>query len=127
MDYHDVNNGETYDLRYSGNITTTVPWPLTYDGRAVCCAGQQVVHDEQKDGVAQDEGHLEGGAVYAVGRQVEGQDVDEHEEGAGDEQVDHVEDWTPLDDHLVWKTGMFTLNASLWMCKKYNVYYQLLR
>ena len=40
--------------------------PLTYDGRAVGGAGQQVVHDEQEDGVAQDEGHLEGGAVHAV-------------------------------------------------------------
>ena len=57
-----------------------------------------------------------------MGGQVEGQDVDEHEEGAGDEQVDHVEDWTPLDDHLESKTGLFTSNASLWMCKKYNVY-----
>ena len=33
--------------------------------------------------------------------QVEGHDVDEHEEGAGDQQVDHVEDRPPLYDHLV--------------------------
>lgn len=74
---------------------------LTYDGRAVCCAGQQVVHDEQEDGVAQDEGHLKGGAVDTMGGQVEGQDVDDHEEGAGDQQVDHIENWLALYDHLV--------------------------
>lgn len=74
---------------------------LTYDGCAVCCAGQQVVHYEQEDGVAQDEGHLKGGAVDAVGGQVERQDVDEHEEGARDQQVDHIEHWSPPYDHLV--------------------------
>lgn len=74
--------------------------PLTYDGGSVCRAGQQVVHDEQKDGVAQDEGHLERGPIDAVWREVEGQDVNEHEEGAGDQQVDHVEDRAPLYDHL---------------------------
>jgi len=36
-----------------------------------------------------------------MGRQVEGQDVNEHEEGARDQQVDHVEHWAALDDHLV--------------------------
>lgn len=73
---------------------------LTNDRGAICCAGQQVIHDEQKDGVAQDESHLEGGTVHAVGRQVEGQDVDDHEEGAGDEEVDHIQDRPSLDYHL---------------------------
>lgn len=75
--------------------------PLTYEGRAVCCAGQQVVHDEQENSVAQDESHLEGGAVNAMGGQVEGHDVDEHKEGAGDQQIDHVEHRPSLYDHLV--------------------------
>lgn len=54
-----------------GALVTSAPLPLTYDGCAVCCAGQQVVHDEQEHGVAKDEGHLEGGTVNAVWRQVE--------------------------------------------------------
>lgn len=74
--------------------------PLTYNGRAVCCAGQQVVHNEEEDCVAQDQGHLKGGAVYAVGRQVERQDVDEHQKGAGDEQVHHIQHWTTFYHHL---------------------------
>lgn len=72
----------------------------TNEGCPIRRAGQQVVHDEQEDGVAQDEGHLEGGAVDAMRRQVEGQDVDDHEEGAGDEQVHHIEHWLPLDHDL---------------------------
>lgn len=36
-----------------------------------------------------------------MGGQVEGQDVDEHEEGARNEQVNHIEHWSPLYDHLV--------------------------
>lgn len=74
--------------------------PLTYDGRSVGSAGQQVVHDKQEDRVAQNQSHLERGPVHAVRREVEGQDVNEHEEGAGDQQVDHVEDRPPLYDHL---------------------------
>lgn len=73
----------------------------TYDGSAICCTWQQVVHDEQEDCVAQDEGHFEGGTVDAMGRQVEGHDVNEHEERAWDQKVDHVEHWAPLYDHLV--------------------------
>lgn len=65
----------------------------TYDGRAVGCAGQQVVHDEQEDGVAQDEGHLEGGAVHAVGGQQEAEEVHGDEEAAGDQEVHHIEGW----------------------------------
>ncbi len=104
MDCHDVSDVGIYNPSHvSAQVIYTSP-PLTYDGRAVCCAGQQVVHDEQEDGVAQDEGHLEGGAVDAVGGQVEGQDVDEHEEGAGDQQVDHVEHWPSLYDHLANKS-----------------------
>lgn len=78
-----------------------LPLHLTYDGCAICCTGQKVVHDEQEDSVAQDEGHLEGGSVDTVGWQVERQDVDEHEEWTGDQQVDHVEHWPPLNDHLM--------------------------
>lgn len=73
---------------------------VTDDGSAVGCAGQQVVHDEQEDSVTQDEGHFEGGTVDAVGGQVEGQDVNQHEEGAGDQQVDHIQRRTPLYHHL---------------------------
>lgn len=50
------------------NMMTYLP---TYEGCPVSCAGQQVVHDEQKDCVAQDQSHLEGGAVDAVWGQVE--------------------------------------------------------
>lgn len=48
-----------------------------------------------------------------MGRQVERQDVDKHEEGAGDQQVDHIEHWTPLYDHLENEEGMSSLDVSL--------------
>lgn len=38
-----------------------------------------------------------------MGGQVEGQEVDEHEEGAGDQKVYHVEDRPTFYDHLVKK------------------------
>ena len=44
--------------------------------------------------------HLKGGSVHAVWRQVEGQDVDDHEERAGDQEVDHVQHGPSLNDHL---------------------------
>lgn len=51
---------------------------LTYYRRSIGCAGQQVIHDQQENGVTQDQGHFEGGSVHTVGGQVEGQDVNEH-------------------------------------------------
>ena len=44
------------------------PVLLTYERHVASGAWQQVVHHEQEDGVAQDEGHLEGGAVHTLGR-----------------------------------------------------------
>ena len=62
--------------------------------------GEQVVHDEQEDRVAQDEGHLEGGAVHAVGRQHEAEEIQRDEEAAGDQQVHHVEGRPPFQNDL---------------------------
>ena len=64
---------------------------LTYKRDGVARDGQQVVHDEQEDGVAQDEGHLEGGAVDALGGEQEAEEVDGDQEAAGDEEVHHVQ------------------------------------
>ena len=68
-----------------------------------CCLfsdRQQVVHDEQEDGVAQDEGHLEGGAVHSLGRQQEAEEVHCDEEAAGDQQVHHIEHWPTSQNDL---------------------------
>jgi len=62
------------------------------DERCLPGDGQQVVHDEQEDGVAQDEGHLEGGTVHTISRQHEAEEVHCDEEAAGDQQVHHIED-----------------------------------
>lgn len=64
---------------------------LTYERQRVPRAGQQVIGVEQEEGVAQDEGHLEVGAHGAFGRKQEAEEVDHHEEAAGDQQVDHVD------------------------------------
>ena len=64
---------------------------LTHERYSVSTDGQQVVHDEQEDRVAQDEGHLEKGAVAAVGRQQEAEQVHCDEEAAGDQQVHHIQ------------------------------------
>lgn len=53
---------------------------------------QQVVHEEQKHCVAQDEGHLKGGAVHRLGGQQEAEQVQCYQEAAGDQQVHYVED-----------------------------------
>lgn len=41
---------------------------LTDDGNGVSCDRQKVIHDQQENGVAENEGHLEGGAVHALRR-----------------------------------------------------------
>ena len=73
---------------------------LTDERRLVSGDGQQVVHDEQEDRVAQDEGHLEGRAIDTVGRQQEAEDVHRDEEAAGDQQVHHVEDGSASQNQL---------------------------
>lgn len=62
--------------------------------------GQQIVHEEQKHGVAQDEGHLKGRAVHRLGGQQEAEKVQGDQEGAGEEQVDHVEHRPSSQDDL---------------------------
>ena len=64
---------------------------LTYERYAASSDGQQVVHHEQEDGVAQDEGHLEVGAVDTLRRKQEAEEVHRDEEAAGKDEVDHVE------------------------------------
>lgn len=54
--------------------------------------GQQVVHEEQKNCIAQDEGHLKGGAVHRLGGQQEAEQVQCYQEAAGDQQVHDVQD-----------------------------------
>lgn len=90
---------------------------LTYKWRSISCAGKQVVHNEQENGVTQDQGHFEGGPIHTVGGQVEGQNVNEHKEGARDQQVDHVEHWAPPYDHLMDKRKTVSLKcANLNLC-----------
>lgn len=48
---------------------------LTDEGCPSASGRQQVVHDEQENCVAQDEGHLEGGSVHTVGRQQEAEEL----------------------------------------------------
>ena len=64
---------------------------LTDERRSLPSGWQQVIHDEQEDGVSQDEGHLEGGSVHTVGGQHEAEEVHCDEEAAGDQQVHHIE------------------------------------
>ena len=64
---------------------------LTYERYSVSSDGQQVVHDEQEDSVAQDEGHLEGGPVHSLWGQQEAEEVHCDEEAAGDQQVHHIQ------------------------------------
>ena len=52
---------------------------------------QQVVHIEEENSVAQDEGHLEKRAAAVIGRQQEAEEVHSDEEGAGDQQIHHIE------------------------------------
>ena len=73
---------------------------LTHERRLLPGDGQQVVHDEQEDRVAQDEGHLEGGPVHTMGRQHEAEEVQRDEEAAGDQQVHHVEGRPPSQNDL---------------------------
>lgn len=61
--------------------------------------GQQVVHDEQEDCVAEDEGHLEGGSV-AFRRQQKAEEVQCDEEAAGDQKVHHVGEWSTSQNDL---------------------------
>ena len=51
-------------------------------------------------GVAQDEGHLEGGPVHTVGRQQEAEEVQCDEEAAGDQEVHHIEEWPAFQNYL---------------------------
>lgn len=53
---------------------------------------QQVVHEQQKHCIAQDEGHLKGGAVHRLGGQQEAEQVQCDQEAAGDQQVHEVEE-----------------------------------
>lgn len=63
--------------------------------------GRHLVHQVYpEDSVAQVDAGLEGDARATVGRQVEADDVDHHEEDAGDEQTHHVQQGAPADQHL---------------------------
>lgn len=45
------------------------------EGYGVSSDWQQAIHDEQKDSVAKDEGHLESRPVHSLGRQQEAKEV----------------------------------------------------
>ena len=72
----------------------------THQGYGVAGDGQQVVHDEQEHGVAQNERHLEQGAVDALRRQEEAEQVHGDQETAGQEEVHHVHGGTALHGYL---------------------------
>lgn len=74
---------------------------LTYERDGVSGDGQQVVHEEQEDGVAQDEGHLERGSVDALRRQQEAEKVHGDEEAAGEQEVHHVHGGTATQSDLM--------------------------
>ena len=66
---------------------------LTDEWYGVSCDRQQVVHEEQEDGVAQDESHFEGGSVHVLWGEEEAEEVHCDEEEAGDQQVHHIHGW----------------------------------
>lgn len=73
---------------------------LTDQGCPVSCDRQQVIHDEQEDGVAEDEGHLERGSVHTLRRQQEADEIHSDEKATGDQQVHHIKDWSAAQDQL---------------------------
>lgn len=73
---------------------------LTYEGYGVSGDRQQVIHDEQEDSVAEDEGHLEGGPVHTLWWQQEAEEVDCDEKAAGEEEVDHIHSGPALQSDL---------------------------
>lgn len=73
---------------------------LTNERSANGSGWQRVRNDDQEDRVAQEECDLEGDPLTTVGGQVEAHDVHDHEEDAGQQQADHIEEGPPADDHL---------------------------
>ena len=73
---------------------------LTDEWYGVSCDGQQVVHEQQEDGVAKDESHFEGRSVHALWGEDEAEEVQGDEETAGDQQVHHVQGGLPPQDQL---------------------------
>lgn len=63
---------------------------LTYERYGVSSDGQHVICAEQEDGVTQDEGHLEQGAVNVLGWQHKAEEVHCDEESAGDQEVHDI-------------------------------------
>lgn len=83
----------------------------TYQWYGASCNGQQVIHDEQEDGVAKNKTHLEGGAVHVLGRQQEAEEIHSDEEAAGDQEVHHVEGCSAPQDNLQFRDT--TVNDNL--------------
>lgn len=75
---------------------------LTYQGYGVSSDRQQVIHDQREDGVAEDEGHLEGGPVHALWKQQEAEEVDCDEKAAGQQDVYHIHSG-PAPQSNLWK------------------------
>lgn len=75
---------------------------LTGERDGVPGDGQQVVHVEHENGVAQDERHLKKGALDTLWRQQEAEEVQCDEEEAGDEEVDHVQGGPAPQRQLQW-------------------------
>lgn len=75
---------KTQKVTFGGkSICFCVTEPPTQDRNVVPCDGQQVIHEQQENGVTQDERHLEGWAVEGLGRQAEAEDIQRDEEDAG--------------------------------------------
>ena len=81
-------------------VSISAQLSLTHDGCVAPSGRQQVVHDEQENCVAQDEGHLEGGAVHTLRRQQEAEEVQCDEEAAGQYEVHHIEEWSTSQNDL---------------------------
>lgn len=64
---------------------------LTNEGSADGSGWQRVRHNDQEDGVAQEECDLKGDSFATVWGQVEAHDVHDHEEDTGQQQADHIE------------------------------------
>lgn len=72
------------------------------EGYGVSSDWQQAIHDEQKDSVAKDEGHLESRPVHSLGRQQEAKEVNCDEKGAWVQEVYHIHSG-PAPQSELWK------------------------
>lgn len=72
----------------------------TYKRSSCSTVRQEVIGDEQKDGVAQDEGHFESRAVDVFRRHEEAEQVQQTQEAAGDQEVHYIDAGLTFKDYL---------------------------